>query len=475
MTSTLFDNREKIISFFQGKGILLDPRALEIMIEKSMGSMIVELYNKEISDKGYIEVKDVLKLISTPQKRDKSLKEIDYSEIRANSSVDDFRRVFVSRYEKLRKIIITSGKLREVSSISAVKRMPKGYVKIVGMIGDISETKNGHKKFRLEDTEESIDVIIMNKNSLSKELLLNDEVIGVIGSKPEQTSDRGKSEPVVFANEIIRPDIPERIVDYSGKEPEYVGSISDIHVGSKTFLKESYKKMINWIKSSNDESRNLKHLILSGDVIDGIGVYPGQENDLEIINPYEQYEYLSEFVNQIPEDIKVYIMPGNHDTVRLAEPQPAFNGKIREMFSSNVNFLPNPYNLVLNRKNITIYHGMALNDLIELIPGGSMDSVGSAIELMLKRRYMGSAYGGRTPIVPSNEDYHVMENVPDIFITGHIHGHYLGNYKGVRYVNSSTWQSQTEYQKMMNYSPEPSILTLFDLNSMGVVKKDFSK
>jgi DNA polymerase II small subunit len=474
MSSTLFDNREKIISFFQGKGILLDPKALELMIEKSMGSSIVSLYNQEISERGYIEVKDVLRLISKPQKREASLEEIDFSEIKANSSVDDFRRVFVSRYEKLKKIVVTSGKLREVSSISAVKRMPKGYVKIVGMISDITETKNGHKKFRIEDTEDFMDVIIMNKNSLSKELLLNDEVIGVIGSKPEASSDRGKSEPVIFANEIIRPDIPDRMIDYTGREPEYVGSISDIHAGSKTFLRDSYSRMIQWIKNSEDESANLKHLILSGDVIDGIGVYPGQENDLEIINPYEQYEYLAEFVNEIPEDIKVYIMPGNHDTVRLAEPQPAFNGKIRDMFSSNVRFLPNPYNLVLNKKNITVYHGMALNDLIELIPGGSMDSVGSAIELMLKRRYMGSSYGGRTPIVPSQVDYHVMEQVPDIFITGHIHGHYTGNYRGVRYVNSSTWQSQTEYQKMMNYSPEPSILTLFDLNSMSVIKKNFS-
>ncbi len=475
MAGPLFDDREKIITFFQSKGILLAPEALDLMLKRSLGSLIVKLYNDEISQRGYIEVKDVLKLITEPERKDSIVKEIDYSDIKANSSVDDFRRVFVSRYEKLRKIIVTSGKLREVSSISSVKRMPKGYVKVVGMISDITETKNGHKRFRIEDTEDFIDIIIMNKNSLSKELLLNDEVIGVIGSKPEARNDRGKSEPVIFANEIIRPDIPERTIEYTGREAEYVGSISDIHVGSKTFLKDYYARMVRWIKSSSDESANMKHLILSGDVVDGIGVYPGQENDLEIINPYEQYEYLAEFVNDIPEDISVYIMPGNHDTVRLAEPQPAFNPKIREMFMKNVSFLPNPYNLVLNKKNITIYHGMALNDLIELIPGGSMDSVGSAIELMLKRRYMGSSYGGRTPIIPSSEDYHVMENVPDIFITGHIHGHYVGNYKGVRYVNSSTWQSQTEYQKMMNYSPEPGILTMFDLNSMSMIKKDFSK
>ena len=44
--------------------------------------------------------------------------------------------------------------------------------------------------------------------------------------------------------------------------------------------------------------------------------------------------------------------------------------KIRGMFNSNARFLPNPYNLALKGKNITVYHGMALNDLVELIPGG---------------------------------------------------------------------------------------------------------
>ena len=204
-------------------------------------------------------------------------------------------------------------------------------------------------------------------------------------------------------------------------------------------------------------------------IVGGFLVYKNEK----IVNPKEQYEYLAEFVNQVPSDINVYIMPGNHDTVRLAEPQPELSPAIRQMFTGKVTFLPNPYNLRIKKKLITLYHGMSLNDLIELIPGGNMNSVGKAIELMLKRRYMGPVYGGRTPIIPNQFDPHIFRDVPDIFITGHIHGHYLGNYNGVRYVNSSTWQSQTEYQKMMNYSPDPCIATLFDLNSKTVIKKNF--
>jgi DNA polymerase II small subunit len=231
--------------------------------------------------------------------------------------------------------------------------------------------------------------------------------------------------------------------------------------------------MIGWIKRSENEAEHLKYLILSGDVIDGIGVYPGQEEDLELVNPLEQYELLASYLQEIPEDIQVFVMPGNHDTVRLAEPQPNFSGKIQEIFPDNSVMLPNPYTLKLEGKNVLLYHGMSLNDMVELVPGANFTSIGKAIEEVLRRRHLAPKYGGKTPLIPSPNDYHVIEEVPDIFITGHIHSHYLGNYKGVRYVNSSTWQSQTDYQKMMNFAPNPSILTMFDLHSKSTILKNF--
>ena len=177
----------------------------------------------------------------------------------------------------------------------------------------------------------------------------------------------------------------------------------------------------------------------------------------------------------VPEDINVFVMPGNHDSVRLAEPQPSFPEKIRKAFNRNVTLLPNPYTLKLEKKKLLIYHGMSLNDMIELVPGANYESIGKAIDEILRRRHLAPKYGGKTPLITSPNDYHVIEEVPDIFITGHIHSHYVGNYRGVRYVNSSTWQSQTDYQKMMNFSPNPSILTAFDLHSQTTVMKKFSR
>lgn len=469
MTETLFQNRVSILDYFHKHGLLISPEALNMILERSMGQLIPRLVSPELADAGYIDEKSVLKLIRGESRIHRNTYEVQLPDIRVNSSVEDFRQMFVSRYQKLSKIVSLSGTMRGSVDIKSAKRAT-GEVKVIGMVSSVDTTKNGHKRITIEDMDDQIQAIMMKDRGLAGELILQDEVIGIVGSV-----SRGPGEPVIFPNEVVRPDIPYKVIEETKKAPIFVASLSDIHVGSKTFRKDDFQRMVNWIKSSNEEAEQLKYLILSGDVVDGIGVYPGQEEDLEIINPLEQYEKLGEYLREIPDDIEIFIMPGNHDVVRLAEPQPNFSGKVEEIFPENAVMLPNPYTLKLEGKNVLLYHGMSLNDMVELVPGANYTSIGKAIEEILRRRHLAPKYGGKTPLIPSPNDYHVIEEVPDIFITGHIHSHYLGNYRGVRYVNSSTWQSQTDYQKMMNFAPNPSILTMFDLNSKTTVLKNFEK
>ncbi len=464
----LIEDRKRVLVYFQEKGIMVTKTALDLILDSSMGELLPKMVTQEVLDAGYLTENDVLKLIRKPERRKMDF-EVYIPDIKAHSSVEDFQEMFTDRYERLKKIIVQSSEMRGTYTIKSAKKT-QGKVKIVGMVSEVSTTKNGHKRLLLEDLDDSLIVFLLKGKGMNNELILEDEVLGVIGS----ISNTGK-DPVLFADEVIRPDIPYKMIDEQKKDPVFVASLSDIHVGSKTFRENDFMKMVSWIKSSSEEASQLKYLILSGDVVDGIGVYPGQDKDLEILNPYEQYEKLAEYVNIIPEDVNIFIMPGNHDIVRLAEPQPVFSQKIKNFFNDNVTLLPNPYNLVLENKNVLVYHGMSLNDMIELVPGASYASVGSSIEELLKRRHLAPVYGGKTPIIPSKRDYHVIEQVPDIFITGHIHSFSQGNYRGVRYINASTWQSQTDYQKMMNFSPNPSIMTLFDLNSKTQIIKDFKE
>jgi len=460
-------SRQDVLEFFHSHGMLVSPSALEIIMKEGLGQFIPKMFSQEILDLGYIDEASIRKIMIGETRTERMDFEVNLPDIKVNSSVDDFRQMFLSRYRKISKLISLSSSMRGTVDIRSAKKA-HGEIKVTGIVYSVDTTKNGHKRVVIEDAEDSISVMLLKNKGLDRELILQDEVIGVIG-----TVSSGSGDPVIFANEIVRPDIPYRTIEDNGKQPVFVGSISDIHVGSKTFRKEDFIRAIRWISRSEDEARDLKYLILSGDVVDGIGVYPGQQDDLEIFNPLEQYAKLSEYLSGIPEDITVFILPGNHDAVRLAEPQPKFSGKLREVLPKNAVLLPNPCNLKLEEKNVLVYHGMSLNDMVELIPGANFSTIGKAIEEMLKRRHLAIKYGGNTPLVPSPNDYHVIEEVPDIFITGHIHSHYIGNYRGVRYVNSSTWQSQTDYQRMMNFAPNPSILTMFDLNSKTTIIKNF--
>ena len=89
---------------------------------------------------------------------------------------------------------------------------------------------------------------------------------------------------------------------------------------------------------------------------------------------------------------------------------------------------------------------------------------------MAMRAYAGketssALMGWKNPLSPEPEDRMVIQQTPDIFVTGHVHGHYVGNHKGTTIVHSSTWQDQTDYQRMLGFQPKPCILTVINLHT----------
>ena len=75
------------------------------------------------------------------------------------------------------------------------------------------------------------------------------------------------------------------------------------------------------------------------------------------------------------------------------------------------------------------------------------------MEELLNKRHLAPIYGERTPLASELEDYLVVDKVPDIFHTGHVHINTYKNYKGVHMINSGTFQTQTEFQKVHNILP----------------------
>lgn len=385
-----------------------------------------------------------------------------------------FVQYFRDRYSRLSEIIRGRSNARPIESLKrrSFRRGGDGgseEISIIGMVSDVSSTTNGHKILSLEDPTGSFSVLIRNSD---KELfeqasrVLLDEVIGVTGSVTNDGS-------LMLATKLIQPDVPNNVQRRTRSHGKAV-LISDVHVGSSQFLEDAWLDFLDFLKGESDSesmrelAASIRYLVVAGDLVDGIGIYPDQEMELDILNVYEQYRKAAEYFREIPEHIRVIISPGNHDAVRQAEPQPALPENIQADFPENVIFVGNPALVELDGVRILIYHGRSIDDLVASIPGVSYQEPAGAVLEMLKRRHLAPTYGSRVSISPEKKDYFIIDPVPDIIHTGHVHTLGVQRYKNVLLVNSGTWQDQTEFQKRVNLMPVPARVPIVDLEDFDV-------
>ena len=427
--------------------------------------------DKDESSEGIVKKEDSEKIedakIQFKRNLEKSNVEYDFEVLQDSSNksytsgeIGDLITYFQSRYEKLSKILKQRPDLKMTTKIADIED-GQTTLNLILMVKEIRTTKNGHKFIEFEDDTGSISILFSNKNEelfADAEKLVRDEVVGVIANKDGD---------FVVANQLIYPDvtrIEEKEMDFG------IVFLSDVHIGSLTFLEDAFKKFIDWINCEygNEEQRkvaeDIKYLIVAGDIVDGIGVYPNQDKELSIKDIREQYEEAARFLGNIRSDIKIIITPGNHDASRLAEPQPAVPEEYAKSLYkvNNVEFVSNPAVVSLDGINVLIYHGESFNELPMAIKGLSYEKNEQMMEELLRKRHLAPIYGERTPLASELEDYLVIEKVPDIFHTGHIHINSYKKYNGIHLINSGTFQTQTEYQKIKNIEPTPAQVPVID-------------
>jgi DNA polymerase II small subunit len=305
--------------------------------------------------------------------------------------------------------------------------------------------------------------------------LVQDEVIGVVG----QATSKGD---MLFAESLVRPDIP--LPDAERKRgaevPLMAAFLSDIHVGSHTFLNENWKRMLGWLngggasKRERDAAGRVKYLVIPGDLVDGVGIYPGQQDELSIPDIYDQYGAFGDWMGAVPDHVEVIVQPGNHDASRPAEPQPAFSKEVRDRFEHHAaRFVANPATFRLHGVTTLGYHGNSLIDFATSVVNLEYEKPLPVMKQMLQSRHLAPLYGERTPVAPEHKDYLVISEVPDLFVTGHVHVPGIEGYRGVQMVNCGTWQSQTAYQRMLNFTPDPARMPLIDLQTLRGTLVDF--
>jgi DNA polymerase II small subunit len=380
-------------------------------------------------------------------------------------NIIDFARYFNDRFQSIKRILVRRRELVGCVPITKALQLERD-VRCIGIVNEVRTTKNGHKMIELEDEEGKGLVLITKESPLIDEQVIQDEVIGVVGKV-------AKKGGMIVANEIVRPDVPITGSMEPSDSSAQIAFLSDIHVGSITFLREKWDRMAKWAKTQA-KKEGLQYILVPGDCVDGIGIFPDQEEELEIEDIFDQYHLLAELLKELPDNIQIIVQPGNHDAVRLAEPQPAFTDEISRLFDSSVLQVGNPCYLEIEGRIILSYHGKSMDDLVNAIQGLTYNHPLEAMREMLRRRHLAPIYGGKTAIAPEKKDHLVIEQVPDIFVTGHVHSAGISDYRGVRLINASTWQDQTSFQRMHNFVPDPAKVPMVHLGTGKCSIKDFN-
>ncbi|MCX6749407.1 MAG: metallophosphoesterase [Candidatus Pacearchaeota archaeon] len=473
ITKELFEeNREQVSEFF-----LKLPKENQEKLERLKIKLGLQI---EISKESALIADSPIKLYSIGEDAEEPQVKVlsKTPSFRKKIEIDDFVKNLRNRFQEMREILQEHSELEGLVSINKLSKT-RQKISIIGIISDKRTTKNNNILLEAEDLTGKIKILInQNKPELYKkaEELCLDSVAGFTGF-----GDRD----IFFANNIV---IPEAMLAERKKSPfdENVLFIGDLHYGSKLFLEESFMKFVDYLNGKNEKSgevEKIKYLFLLGDVVAGVGVYPNQKKDLKIEDLEAQFQGLAELLSKIRRGINIIISPGNHDGVRLMEPQPILDEKYAWPLYNmkNVTLTGNPsyVNIGARKKfsgfDILTYHGVSYPFYANTIPSlveKSLNEPDKIMAYLLRNRHLAPTYSS-VQICPSEKDELVIKKIPDIFVSGHIHTCKVSYYNNILVISGSGWEEETEYQKRKGNKPDFCKVPMFNLKTRAIKILDF--
>ena len=464
------------LNYALNKGFQIHPDAFKILENvdvKKLEKIIKEIVREKTKQKlfqisqddleTYLGIKDdptlqsEVKVISDPTPK-----------ITTGEGVKGYNALFSSRFNKLKRIISDRPESKMLKSIASVKTTKSEDDMYVCGLVTTRNTERNITKLILEDPSGSFEGIVFD-NELQKTagtLLIDQFVMARVSF--------GKNSGLII-KDLILPDIPDQATNKSETEA-YAVFLSDLHIGSKYFMEEEFSDFVSWLSSPDPVARKIRFVLIGGDMLDGVGIYPNQNKELVCQTIQEQLKKAEGLIDRIPKNIKIVIMPGNHDPGRRALPQPAIPKKYNSGLweRENVIMVGNPAVILLNGVKVTMFHGQSIDDIVKTTPGLSYDKPTNVMKHLLRARHLSPIYGSQTPIAPEMEDLLVIEDVPDIFHVGHVHRAQLDMYKGILLVNSGSWQKQTPFQASVGMTPNPGIAIMVNLKTFQVFHQNYN-
>lgn len=481
------------LSYATSKGFQIHPDAFAMLkgLDADVLKTVQEIIrSKKPSKNGVILVDDIKNLLS-PRKDDSPIEHIctilsDPTEkVATSEGIGGYTTLFRSRFEKSMRILAQRPASQRISKIASVKQTSRvigkfvekgekmhdnGSTMVAGLLMSRRAKKNG-VEITVDDYTGMLSIMAVAED-MKKQVsaLALDQMVML-------EFEKNKRVPGLTIKSVMTPDIPDHLPNRSRSEA-YAVLISDLHVGSKYFMEKEFLRFLDWLSSDDDLVSKIRFLCVGGDLIDGVGVFPNQDNELLEMDTDKQMNHAALLLAKVPGHIKVLVIPGNHDPGRRALPQPAIprKGLADHLYGlPNCVMLGNPALIELNGVKLLMYHGQSLDDVIATTPGLSYAKPAEAMKVFLKARHLAPTYGGRTPVAPESEDLMVISEVPDILHSGHVHVTDVQSYRGTLIVNSGAWQSQTKYQQTMGISPTPGFAILVNLATLQPFVQDFNR
>ena len=396
----------------------------------------------------------------------------DYNEPSHKLTVSDFTLYFNRRLQYFTSLLSGRLNMDNVLRISQLKDLNDSgsEVSIIGLVSEIVETKNGHKMLTIEDKSGVIKCFVNKDKAEMIRQISNfclDEGIGVKGKM-------GKD--IIWVDEFVVPSPPNSTDLKKTDEEHYVAFLSDIHFGAKVFVEEAFQKFIDFIRGDtqseklNALSSKIKFVVIAGDLIEGIGIYPNQGKDAMYHSTELQYHEAARWLSQIPKHIGIIIIPGNHDTDRLSEPQPRLPyHKAYALYNmENLMSLSNPSIVRLFEDegglDFYLYHGGSIfyyaDKIQSLRDKGGAKTPEEVIKFLLEKRHLAPSHGSTLYIPDSQNDPLVIKKMPDFFITGHTHKLSFLNHKGCSIISCGCWVEMSDYQEKLGMFPDIGKLTM---------------
>jgi len=354
-----------------------------------------EIVNK-FFEHGYLLTPDALEFLEKSKNYEKLLDEIKITD-KFIIDKNDFAKLEPAETEKIKILKNLTTKPANLTTNDFIRFYNSKYEKMRDIITE--RVKKDFISFdKLDNSRNEVYVIGIVKEIRTednKKIIELEDLTGLITVVFDKEVDfepddviaiRGVSGRPLIGKDIIYPDIPLRQpIKGTGK----ICVMSDLHLEEAPL--DALINFLKWFKN-----QNIRYLLVTGDVV-----------DLDRFN-----KLVSEYIP----DKTVFLIPGNTDPVVGSE-YPSLPIDIvtdaplvrHGLTNDNIISLSNPSMIEINNIKILLIHSFEQN--------------------MLNKRYL-----GKSKLI-LNEDYLVLDYVPDIVVCGHTHEPFVANYKSVTIVN----------------------------------------